>query len=233
MVGFVEPNRYQPRAGWKARLDSWVQFSPGAAGSWQVDMSLYWRWRTLQGLTVTEAWTKLQMHQNNARSSLDPNSADKGMIPPELFSRVLARSRAAAIDPNDEVVPVIIDAEPTPAAAAAGAPQIGYTPPNEYRPRADWQAKLAGWVQFPPGAAGSWQTDISLYWRWRTLDGLSPLEAWTRLRMHPNNAASALDRNSADRGLVPPEIFSRLLARSDGTEMDPNEEVAGVIIHPA
>jgi hypothetical protein len=38
---------------------------------------------------------------------------DKGMIPPELFNHVLARSQATRIDPNDDVADVIIHPEPT------------------------------------------------------------------------------------------------------------------------
>jgi hypothetical protein len=46
---------------------------------------------------------------------------------------------------------------------------VGYTPPNRYQPRAKWRDKLDGWVQNPPATAGSWQMDITLYWRWTTL----------------------------------------------------------------
>jgi hypothetical protein len=144
---------------------------------------------------------------------------------------VLARSRATTIDPNDDVAGVIIDPEPTPAAATEDD-KVGYTPPNRYQPRAKWRDKLDSWVQFPPGNAGSWQVDITLYWRWTTLQGLSLMDAWTQLRMHPNNAATSLHPNSVDRGLIPPELFSHVLARSRATTIDPNDDVAGVIIDP-
>ena len=128
-----------------------------------------------------------------------PHSVDIGLIPPELFSHVLARSRATAIDPNDDVAHVIIDPEPTTAAATEeDSVQVGYTPPNEYKPRAKWKDKLDGWVQNPPPNVGSWQVDISLYWRWRTLQGMSLMAAWTQLRMQPDEcgivASSQLDR---------------------------------------
>ena len=112
MVGFAAPNRYQPRTKWKDKLDQWVRFPPGAAGSWQAEISIYWRWRTLQGMSLMDAWTQLRMHPNNAATSLHRNSVDRGMIPPELFSRVLARSQAHAIDPNDDVADVVIHPEP-------------------------------------------------------------------------------------------------------------------------
>jgi hypothetical protein len=112
MVGYTPPNRYQPRANWRAKLDSWAQSGTPNAGSWQADITLYWRWTTLEGSSLMEAWTRLRMQPVNARSSLDPNSTDRGLIPPELFSRVLARSRAKAIDPNDNVADVIIEDPP-------------------------------------------------------------------------------------------------------------------------
>ena len=233
MVGYSAPNRYQPRAKWKAKLDHWVQFPSGAAGSWQADIGLYWRWRTLQGTSLMDAWTQLKMSPNNAATSLHPHAADSGLIPPELFSRVLARSRATTVDPADNVADVIIDDEPAAAAAMdEDTTEVGFTPPNVYRPRAKWKAKLDQWVQFTPGAAGSWQVDISLYWRWRTLQGMSLIDAWTQLRMSSNNAATSLNRNSVDRGMIPPELFSHVLARSQATGIDPNDDVADVVIHP-
>ena len=232
MVGYTAPNRYQPRAKWKAKLDHWVQFPTGAAGSWQADISLYWRWRTLQGMSLMDAWTQLKMQPNNAATSLHPHSVDTGLIPPELFSRVLARSRATVVDPLDDVADVIIDAEPTAPAADTDTTEVGYTPPNVYRPRARWKDKLDQWVRFPTGAAGSWQADMSLYWRWRTLQGMSLMDAWTQLRMHPNNAATSLHRNSVDRGMIPPELFSRVLARSQASSINPADDIADVVIHP-
>jgi hypothetical protein len=113
MVGYTPPNRYQPRAKWRDKLDGWVQNPPATAGSWQMDITLYWRWTTLGGMSLMDAWTQLRMQPNNAATSLHPNSVDRGLIPPDLFSHVLARSRATTIDPNDDVADVIIDPEPT------------------------------------------------------------------------------------------------------------------------
>ena len=230
MVGFVEPNRYQPRAKWRDKLDSWVQHPPGNVGSWQVDIMLYWRWTTLQGLSVQEAWEQLKMQPNNARTALHPNATDRGLVPPELFSRVLARSRAEDVDPFDIVDPVVLEDEPGPVPAAAGPSRVGFTPPKSISAarQMEEQARHVGAV--PPSNAGSWQTDIALYWRWTTLEGMTLQEAWKRLKMRPNNAASSLHKDAVDRGLVPPDLFSRVLARSQGTEMDPNEIVDPVIL---
>jgi hypothetical protein len=188
-------------------------------------------WTTRERLSLMDAWTQLRMSPNNATTSLDPTSVDRGLIPPELFSHVLARSRATIIDPNDDVADVIIDPEPATAVDEDKTP-VGYTPPNVYRPRAKWRNKLDGWLQFPPPNAGSWQMDITFYWRWTTLQGMSLMDAWTRLRMAPNNAATSLNRNSTDIGLIPPELFSRVLARSQAPDIDPNDDVPDVVIHP-
>lgn len=110
-------------------------------GSWQMDLALYWRWRTLDHLSPIEAWTKLGMSRNNAAAAIDPKpTEERGLIPPDLFGRVLARSRATVINPAD-IVEVIIDSDPT-------AP-IGFTQPNRYRPRPDYGRMLDRWAQFP------------------------------------------------------------------------------------
>lgn len=234
MVGYTAPNRYQPRAKWRDKLDGWLRSPPTNAGSWQMDIYHYWNWTTKEGMSLQDAWTRLRMSPNNAETSLHPNAADTGLIPPELFSRVLARSRAQNVESDDAVAVVIVDPEPAGAAAAAdeGEPEVGYTDPNEYRPRAKWKDKLDGWLRSPPGNAGSWQMDIYLYWRWTTKEGMSSQDAWAQLRMHPNNARTSLHRNSADKGLIPPELFSRVLARSRASTVNPNDDVAEVIVHP-
>ena len=145
---------------------------------------------------------------------------------------MLARSGGTTVNPLDDATDAIVDPEPTAPAADADTTEVGYTPPNIYRPRARWQAKLDQWVQFPTGAAGSWQADMSLYWRWRTLQGMSLMDAWTQLKMQPNNAATSLNPHSADTGLIPPELFSHVLARSQASSINPTDDVAGVIIHP-
>jgi hypothetical protein len=72
-----------------------------------MDIMFYWRW-TREGESLLEAWTRLHMSPNNARSALEHNAADRGLIPPELVGHVLARSQAQNIDPNDVADVVLI-----------------------------------------------------------------------------------------------------------------------------
>ena len=112
MVGFTEPNQYEPRARWRETLEEWVKNPPTDEKSWQYKISRYWSWRTLQSLSLREAWKELRMEPAIAKLALDPASPDSGRIPRELFSRVLARSRATTIKPTDDVDPVIITKTP-------------------------------------------------------------------------------------------------------------------------
>jgi hypothetical protein len=52
--------------------------------------------------------------------------------------------------------------------------------------------------------------------------------------MTPQNAKKALltmsPKLNNDSGLIPPEIFSRVLARSRATTIDPNDDATGVVI---
>jgi len=183
-------------------------------------IGLYWRRTTKEGKSLEEAWTGLNMSSNNATTSLDPNSTDRGMIPPELFSRVLARSRGEA----NPVADVILDPDPTPAPVQ----EDGFHEPNRYKPGAGWKGKLDSWLQFPP--AGAWQRDISLYWRKIVEEDKEPSEAWAELQMAVNNAATALDRGSLDRGVIPPYLIGHLVARARGST-NPDDE-ADVILDP-
>jgi hypothetical protein len=53
------------------------------------------------------------MTPTNAQHALTTSAPrfenDSGMIPPEIFSRVLARSRASGINPNDDVAGVVLE----------------------------------------------------------------------------------------------------------------------------
>jgi hypothetical protein len=110
MVGFTKPNRYQPRKGWEDRLLNWQGTPPPPAAGWQTDMIMYWSWRKNDDMELMDAWKKLGMRPANARTALDPHSGkERGLIPPEIFSRVLARSRAEDIDPDDNVDEVVIE----------------------------------------------------------------------------------------------------------------------------
>jgi len=233
LVGFTEPNRYEPRAGWRLTLAQWAEAPAGVAGSWQRQIGDYWHWRTLDGLSLREAWDELGMTPAGAKAALDPASPDSGLVPPELFSRVLARSRAAGIDADDDIDIVAI--APTPPAELPDRPEVGFTParaapprPAIYQPRAGWKARLA---QAPAQNVG-WQADLHLYARRRTEGGMSPRAAWADVRMHPNNAGMALDRNLIDRGSIPPEIIGRVVARSQAAAIDPDASVEGILVYP-
>ena len=233
MVGFTEPNQYEPRNGWRQTLAQWVQEPPGAEDSWQHQIGLYWRRRTLDGVSLREAWKELDMEPATAASALDPASPDSGLIPSELFGRVLARSRANHIDPNDNVADVIIT--PTPPTELPDKPEVGFTPakldppcPALYQPRAGWKARLLT----PPVNAVNWLAELHIYWRRRTEDGMSPAEAWADLKMHHTNAATSLHKNLADRGSIPPELIGRVVARSQADDIDPDDNVEGIILYP-
>ena len=235
MVGFTEPNRYEPCAGWREMLAQWVQLPPGAEESWQHQISVYWRWRTLDGMSLREAWEELGMEPTTARAALDPLSTDSGRIPWELFSRLLARSRATNVNPNDNVTNMVIT--PTPPAELPDTPEVGYTPPNLnpprpalYQARKGWKAKL---VPAPPNMTG-WPADLHIYWRRRTEGGMSLEEAWADVKMQPNNAETSLHKDLWDRGSIPPELIGRVVARSRAqpNDIDPNDNVEGIILYP-
>lgn len=106
---FTAPNRYAPRSDWEHKL----RMMGPAPGTWQFDLVVYWQWRDTADRELQECWTSLRMTPQNAKKALltakpKPNN-DSGLIPPEIFSRVLARSQAAGIDPNDNVANVVIE----------------------------------------------------------------------------------------------------------------------------
>src|SRR5262245_18802789 len=104
----------------------------------------------------------------------------------------------------------------------------GFTAPKTYEPRPGWRRTLCDWSNEPAGGPGSWQQLISDYWGWRTVEGLFLLEAWKKLDMPRAAAIDALDRNSPDSGLIPPELFGRLLMRSQGSTT-PEDNIADPI----
>ena len=231
MVGFTEPNQYEPRAGWRLTLAQWVLEPPAAGGSWRQQIREYWRWRTVDGMSLGAAWEELSMTPDSARSALDPGAPNSGLIPPELFSRVLARSRAADIDPDDNVDDVTI--APTPSTELPDHPEVGFTPartnparPAIYQPRAAWQSRLLA----PPGNAANWLAELGIYWRKRTEQHKTPEQAWAELDFHHTNAATSLNKDLADRGSIPPEIIGRVVARSQS--QPPGANVEGIILYP-
>jgi hypothetical protein len=230
MVGFSEPNHYEPRSGWRLTLAQWVQSPPGDEGSWQHQISFYWRWRTLDGMPLRACWTELGMDPATARAALAP-SADSGLVPPELFSRMLARSKATGIDPNDNITDVII--AKTPPTELPDKPTIGFdAKKNLYQPRPRWKAVLDSWVEFRPPPAGSFPFQLGTYWEKRTREGKLLQQAWTELQLNLNNAETSLHPNHEHRGSIPPELIGRVVARSRTQDFNPNDEVTGIILYP-
>lgn len=235
MAGFTEPKMYEPRLGWRLTLAQWVEQPPGAPNSWQHQISIYWRWRTLDGLALREAWKELGMEPATAKAALDPNAADSGLIPPEVLSRVLARSRAKDVNPKDEVDDVEIPE--TPPTELPDMPEVGFTPPRVspprpalYQPRAGWKAALST----APGNSTNWLAQLTIYWRKRTEEKKSLEQAWAELSYHPTNAGTSLNKNLWDRGSIPPELIGRVVARSRAEPSDtyPDETIAGILLYP-
>jgi hypothetical protein len=121
---FIPPNRYWARPDWKQVLKmlgggfgNW----PAPVGSFQVDLVAYQQKRD-GGMSLLKAWTAIKMRSRKARESLmtaepRPNNLS-GIIPPEIFSRVLARSRATTIDPTDDAADAIVENPPQAALAS-------------------------------------------------------------------------------------------------------------------
>lgn len=235
MLGFTAPKMYQPRPGWRLTLAQWVNEPPGAADSWQHQIATYWRWRTLDGLTVREAWKELRMKPATARAALDPARADRGLIPPEVFSRVLARSRATGVDPDDDVLDV--DIAKRPPTELPDDPEVGFTPaqsnpprPALYQPRAGWKAAL----NTPPANDTGWLTQLFFFWQKRIKEKKTVEKAWEELRYERVHARTALHKNLWDRGSIPPELIGHVVARARSEPGAPYGEppVTGILLYP-
>ena len=70
--------------------------------------------------------------------------------------------------------------------------EIGFTPPNRYRPNPNFESVLGHWMNFQP-PAGNWLSDMLMYYQWARRDGTRPYAAWKKLKMRVQNAAKALD----------------------------------------
>jgi hypothetical protein len=107
---YTPPNRYWAIANCELELLQ-LHTNPG---SWERDLQKYVELRK-QGRPLMQAWTDVEMSVVSAKHALViycPNEWNhSSLIPPEIFSRVLARSMATHIDPNDDV-PVVLEAEP-------------------------------------------------------------------------------------------------------------------------
>ena len=168
--------------------------------------------------------------KGTARGELDPNAPDSGLIPPELFGRLLMRSQGSTT-PEDNITDVIIT--PTPATELPDRVEVGYTPPEinpqhtaVYQPRERWKSKL---LLNPPGNSAGWLAQLSIYQQRRTQQHQELAEAWAGLNFQPIDARNALERTNADRGSIPPELIGRVVARSG---LHPDQEADDIIIYP-
>lgn len=232
------PPRYAPRADWKEKLPT---MGP-PVNSWQLDILKYWEWRTtgdlstnFRKLSLNDAWIKLGMDQENARKALATQAPrptnDAGLVPPEIASRVFARSLAKSAAPDADTV---LTEEPAIAVSAA-AVEPSFKPPR-YRPRSDWQAKL----ESMDPEVGSWQADLVRYWLLRT-SGKTEDTAWDEVRMSPRNASMALmtepETPDNESGLIPcvpgrETVARRVLARSVAKAIDAHDIYDGLILEP-
>jgi len=232
MVGFNAPeSRYEPRPGWRLTLAQWAEKHPGAPTIWQHQIGIYWRWRTLDGLSLRKAWEDLRMDPAVARTALEP-SPDSGLVPPEVISRLVGRSQATSINP-ESIAAVSITRTPETELPDADKVEDGFTPPEAnpprpalYQPRAGWKAKLGA-----PFNATGWLANLHIYWRRRTEGRMNVQDAWADLNFPPNNADSALERNNENRGAIPPELIGRVVVRS-GMRNITLADIAAIVIYP-
>ncbi|MGD9885495.1 MAG: hypothetical protein AB7U95_35890 [Reyranella sp.] len=138
---------------------------------------------------------------------------------------MLARSRATAIKDGDNVDKVIIS--DAPAGELPDKVEDGFSEPPKYpraiyQPRSRWMQKL---VTAPANEVG-WLADLHIYWRRRTLGGMSVKRAWKNVKMDPNNAGIAIHKDNVDRGAIPPELIGRVVARARGVK------IAGIFLYP-
>ena len=158
---FIKPNKYWPRPDWKQMLKMLGGgFPPWHApvGSFQLDLLTYQQKRG-GGMLLPKAWAQVKMSRKNAERSLMtappmPNNLS-GLIPPEIFSRVLARSRSTAAepDPNEEAVDAVIVDPPQAGVAKykAAAAKFAATMSAEGAPRTA-KRKAAGKAAKPKSA---------------------------------------------------------------------------------
>lgn len=95
---FIPPNRYAPRPAWAQVLTS---IGPKMHTP-EFDLVAYWQWRTLPTpRPIDQAWADLRMTVETAKKALamstkEPDAVNmSSIIPPEIFSRLLARARGS------------------------------------------------------------------------------------------------------------------------------------------
>ena len=202
------PPRYAPRSDWYQVLGNGPPVD-----TWRSDLFNYWQWVSTQNYTLERAWIRARMTSEKAKKALisrPPTPTNEaGLIPPDLASRVYARSVARTMDPYDDFPDLVLDPPSNP---VVGNESPAFTAPR-YAARTDWRQKLESMA--PP--QGSWQADLVTYWRLRS-GGRSEEDAWAGTAMSPDNAVQALMRErpspANDSGLIPDEIVGRVLACS-------------------
>jgi hypothetical protein len=227
---FTQPF-YAARYDWENKIQS----PPGnVTWGWQVDMANLWGWvktGTLGSapLSLEDAWAKLNLSPEFAKAALSRGPVrynnSVGAIPPQLASRVFARSIAKSIDPDDDYPDLTIGPDIT----SMTTEERSFRPPG-YTPRADWKTKLESLTP----AAGSWQKDLRDYWELRK-SGRKEHEAWAAVAMSPQNAKLALSTEAPtpgnESGLIPctldgdnkDTVARRVFARSVAKTIDPND----------
>ena len=214
MVGFTEPNRYEPRLGWRVTLEQWMNDPPADNTSWQHHIGRYW---TAAGSPQPFNAGGLEGASHGACHGEGGSRccfAGQWLCPARTVQpRAGAvagdrhqgrrrrrqcghRGRAGGGKPPDKV-------------------EDGFSEPPKYsrtiyQPRSRWMQKLVT----APGNATGWLADLHLYWRHRTLGGMSVKDAWKEVKMDPNNAGIAIHKDNADRGAIPPELIGRVVARA-------------------
>src|SRR5476649_498373 len=104
---YTPPNRYWAIANWRLEL-----LGLHVSAGWEFDLQKYQALRD-KGCPLIDAWTQVNMSITNAQHALVlycPNEWNhSSLIPPEIFSHLLARSMGKSI--HDEV-PVVLEEEP-------------------------------------------------------------------------------------------------------------------------
>jgi hypothetical protein len=236
-----KPPHYAPRNDWKQKLPT----GGPAPNSWQFDMLMYQEWVAtgdlstgFKKLTRDEAWTKLDMSKDNALkalAALPPRPTnDAGLVPPDIASRVFARSLAKVVDPGMDAA--MVPEDPLPVTVDREVPS--FTLPR-YQPRPDWQSRL----ESMDPEVDSWQADVVHYWALRR-GGKSEEAAWAEVGMSPANARMALVTEPPtpgnDSGLIPciPDgphketVARRVLARSVARNIDAGDIYGALILEP-
>jgi hypothetical protein len=235
------PPSYAARYDWENKLEN----PPGnATQGWQVELAHYLRWRKtgdittgFQRLSLEEAWARLKLSQDNAKNALSTgpvrNNNAVGSAPPEIASRVFARSVAKDIDPRDDYPDLRLKDDIT----SLTTEERSFVRPS-YRARPDWRQRLES---MDPDT-DSWQADLVRYWTLRA-SGTKEEEAWAAVAMTPDNARLALSPPDPtnDSGLIPcvptgqqkDTVARRVFARSMAKTIDSTDIYNDLDLEPS